>query len=139
MPNPLNDPTNESLDSYSVKYVIGDGNCSDPDKVCNDRLIPEKYGLIARVFTRDGYRDTEPIFFEIGMSFTEIVSPEQIVYGSVGLMGLLSLVLLISCCMTHKKKQNILKKKKEAAEADENLLSFTSYCVLDKNPKPKPL
>ena len=25
----------------------------------------------------------------------------------------------------------------EAAEADENLLSFTSYCVIDRNPKPK--
>lgn len=125
------------LEAFSVKFTLGDNKCSDLPKKCNRPLIPgTMYGLMARVYTKDGYRDTTPIFFKTKNSQPFPFSPLVIVAGSTFLILMISLVICICCCWSLK-KQKKLKKEKEAAETVENLLSFTSYCVIDKNPTPR--
>lgn len=91
---------------------------------------------MARVFTAEGFRDTEPVFIEIKIDPLKLVAPKIIVYSSVSFIILLSLTVILCCIFSNKKKKKIVKAK-EAAEADENLLSFTSYCVMDKRTLPK--
>lgn len=144
MPNPLDDSPENSdttVNDYNIKFTIGDEICSGlvPEKIfCNAPLaINTRYGLVARIFTRTGFRDTEPIFIENEVHPLELMSPMVIAYGSVGSVALISLMVLICCFQSGKNKRRLLKEKKEAAEADENLLSFTSYCVIDKHPLPR--
>lgn len=144
LPNPLNEikeVSEESLDDFNIKITIGDEICSNlayGKKYCNGQLSPNtKYGLIARVFTSNGFRDTEPVYIDIQVNPLKLISPNAIVYGSVSSVILLSLLVLLCCIWSNRANKRTLKKEKEAAEADENLLSFTSYCVIDKNPLPR--
>jgi hypothetical protein len=144
LPNPLNDSSGSSkfnLNDYNIKFTIGDEICSGLDsdrRFCNGPLATNtRYGLFARIFTRAGFRDTQAIYIEDVVHPFELVSPMIAVAGSATLIVLLSLIILVCCLQSAKKKRRLLKEKKAAAEADENLLSFTSYCVLDKNPLPR--
>lgn len=123
-----------------MKFSIGSEICTDlaeEKKYCNGLLAAyTEYGIIARLFTENGFRDTNPVYIQIKASPMELVSPKLIVYGSVSLLILVSLIILL-CCLWFNKKEKKIVKEKEAAEADENLLSFTSYCVIDKSPMPK--
>lgn len=141
LPNPLKGIFDMMLNDYSIKFTIGAESCSnlaDDKKFCNAPLPPSlEYGLIARVFTKRGFRDTEPVYIEIVLNPLKQISPEAIVYSSVSAVFLLSLIILLCCIWSSKKKKRKLIKEKQAAEADENLLSFTSYCVIDKKPMPR--
>lgn len=122
--------------------MIGNENCAAvvltvEKQFCNGELLPGRFAVIARVFTDNGFRDTEPVIFEVELNVGALVSAKTVACISVAFIVVMSLVTTVCCCMSHRRKQRILKKKKEAAEADENLLSFTSYCVIDRNPKPK--
>lgn len=144
LPNPLkeiDEDGEETFNDFNVKFTIGDEICSNFEiekKHCNGQLSPNtKYGLIARIFTSHGFRDTDPVYINIEVNLVKLMSPNAIVYGSVSFVILLSLVVFLCCIWSHRAKSYKLKKEKEAAEADENLLSFTSYCVIDKNPLPR--
>jgi hypothetical protein len=140
LPNPVEAFNESAIDDFSVRFTIGKEVCSDlveSKNYCNGPLPAyTKFGLIARLFTENGYRDTQPIYLQITPSPLELLSPKTIVAGCVGSLLIFSLLLLVCCtwCSKTKKKPT---KEKEAAEADENLLSFTSYCVIDKNPLPR--
>jgi hypothetical protein len=129
-----------NLEAFNVKYTLGDKKCSEfstSQHYCNRPLMSGvKYGLMARVYTKDAFRDTTPIFFETKTRQPLPFSPLVIVAGSTFILLMISLVICICCCWSLK-KQKKLKKEKEAAETVENLLSFTSYCVIDKNPTPR--
>ncbi|KAL7041862.1 hypothetical protein ACKWTF_000928 [Chironomus riparius] len=131
----------EELELFKVQFVLGDEDCIESDEICNIPLncFNCTYGLMARVYTNTGYRDTQPVYFETRPS-TPYVNLQTflVVGGSFFGVLLLSLTVCMICCMNMRKnKQKLKKKKKQAAEADDNLLSFTSYCVIDKNPTPK--
>lgn len=130
-----------------MKFTIGDQICHEikfDDKFCNDRLSGDMiFGIMARLFTANGFRDTQPIFVRFGDYLItaeeekeQLVEPIIVVCISAGSLIILSFVVLLACISSRKRKQR-LRKEKEAAEADENLLSFTSYCVIDKNPLPR--
>jgi hypothetical protein len=70
------------------------------------------------------------------MFYTENTVP-LIVIGCVVVVVLVSLIIGLICCWMIKRQRKLKAKSKELAETDENLLSFTSYCVVDKNPLPK--
>lgn len=133
--------TEESFADFNIKFTIGDEICSNlavEEKYCNGQLSPNtKYGLMARIFTSHGFRDTKPVYIEIQLNPLKLISPNAIVYSSVCSFLLLSLVILLCCIWSDVANKKKLKKEKESAEADENLLSFTSYCVIDKNPLPR--
>lgn len=146
LPNPIILSSNDSLDNlddYNIKFTIGGEICSSKassSRFCNDQLEPNtRYGVIARVFTENGFRDTEPVYISTESSSTKLISPASIVLSSIVLVVVLSLLGFVYCIFNNrkKKKKNMTKKIKQAAEADENLLSFTSYCVIDKNPLPR--
>lgn len=132
-----------SLDDFTLKFTLGAENCwelEEEKKYCNGPLSPgEKYGMMIRVFTDSGFRDTKPVFIEIDTGPMKLLSKKEIIYGSI--TGAVTVVLIISALIGYvcvrKSKKKITMKEKEAAEADENLLSFTSYCVIDKNPQPR--
>lgn len=131
----------EELELYKVQFVLGDEDCLESDETCNPPLncFNCTYGLIARVYTSHGFRDTQPVYFETRPN-TPYVNLETILVVAGSFLGILILSITVSliCCMnTRKNKKKLKKKKKQAAEADDNLLSFTSYCVIDKNPTPK--
>lgn len=140
LPNPATHSNESNINDYSIKFTIGDEICSnlaEEKKYCNGPLTPlTKYGIMARIFTEHGFRDTDPVYIQIEVSPMELISPKTIVAGSVSAIILMSLIILLCCVWSNKKKQKLLKEK-QAAEADENLLSFTSYCVIDKNPLPR--
>ena len=146
--NPLKNPTNDSvgdLNAFNIKFVIGEEICGSlgPErKFCNGPLEPHKrFGMIARFFSENGFRDSKPVFIEVNHHSAFLsVSPAWIAIGTVVLvvvLSLLSLLALLCCFKKDKKNQKRVEKLKETAEADENLLSFTSYCVFDKNPVPR--
>lgn len=143
--NPLqhsNEDLKSGINDYNVKFTIGDEICSgsaSEKEYCNGPLpINQKYGVMARVFTSSGFRDTSPIYIELLVNPLQLIAPATIVYASVTVLVLLSLVILLCCvCRGQSKKKKEALKKRQAAEADENLLSFTSYCVIDKNPLPR--
>lgn len=136
-PNPLTHINLSIIDEFNVKFTIGKETCSDEAKYCNSPLPANtKFGIIARMFTESGYRDTNPIYIQTNASSMQLVSHQAIVYGSICSLVLVSLMILL-CCAWCSKKKKITIKEKEAAEADENLLSFTSYCVIDKKPLPR--
>lgn len=141
LPNPLNGAFDMLLNDYTIKFTIGAEKCSElarDRQYCNAPLPPNiQYGLIARVFTANGFRDTEPAYIEIVLNPLKEISPETIVYSSVSVALVISLIILLCCIWNRNKKKQKLLKEKQAAEADENLLSFTSYCVIDKNPLPR--
>ena len=143
LPNPLieqNINDGSVVEDYSIKFMIGDEICANIDddrKYCNVYLSPNKYGLMARLFTNNGYRDTQPVYIDVQLDPYKLISPNTIVYGSVSAVIFLSLIILLCCLWSNKAKKKKLLKEKQAAEADENLLSFTSYCVIDKNPIPR--
>lgn len=93
---------------------------------------------MARVFTSNGYRDTEPVYFDIKPQ-SPLLDPNTLyaVAGSMIILFLVSAIVCLLCYISIKRHKKKMKKKKEAAETVENLLSFTSYCVIDKNPTPK--
>jgi hypothetical protein len=128
------------MNDYSIKFTIGGEICSnlaEEKKYCNGPLAAyTKYGIMARIFTENGFRDTKPVYVQIDVSPMELISPKTIVYGAVSSLIFVSLIILLCCIWNGKKKEKKIKEK-EAAEADENLLSFTSYCVIDKNPLPR--
>lgn len=128
------------LKIHNVKFAIGDEICSNlPEdrKYCNFQLRPNKYGLMARIFTKNGFRDTQPVYIEILLDPYKLISPNTVVYGSVSVVIILSLIVLLCCIWSNNAKKKRILKEKQAAEADENLLSFTSYCVIDRNPLPR--
>jgi hypothetical protein len=145
LPNPITQSSeigDESLNDFNIKFVIGNENCAAvvltvEKQFCNGELLPGRFALIARVFTDNGFRDTEPVIFDVDLSVSDLLSAKTMAVIFMAFIILLSLITAVCCCMSHRRKQKILKKKKEAAEADENLLSFTSYCVIDRHPKPK--
>lgn len=125
------------LDVYNIKYILGDGKCSTNKQYCNGPLQPAtEYGLIARIFTKDGFRDTEAIYFETKAKSSFPFSPMVFVAMCLSALILVSILIAI-CCWVSIRRQRKMKKKKEAAETVDNLLSFTSYCVIDKNPTPR--
>lgn len=133
----LNETDDTDPNDYSIMFTIGDEICSNlavDGKYCNAQLSPNTYGLMARIFTSAGFRDTHPVYIEFQLNPFKIVSPNTIVYGSVSMLILLSLIAFLCCALSNNTKKKKLVKEKQAAEADENLLSFTSYCVIDKNP-----
>lgn len=144
-PNPITQSHqigDENANDYNIKFVIGNENCEAvvltvSKSFCNGELKHGKYAIIARVFTDEGFRDTKPVHIEVRMRFDTLVSTSTIVCSAVGLILFMSLLIAVCCYMSHQKKEKLEKKRKEAAEADENLLSFTSYCVIDRNPKTK--
>jgi hypothetical protein len=91
---------------------------------------------MARIFTADGFRDTSPVYFNTKFEESPLMSPVVMVTGSLTSIILISLLICL-CCWWSLRKQKKFKKKKEAAETVDNLLSFTSYCVIDKNPTPR--
>lgn len=129
-----------SFDDYSIKFTIGSETCSDlaeEKKYCNGPLRAfTKYGIMARIFTENGFRDTDPVYVQIDVSPMELFSPKTIVISSIAALLILSLIILLICICSSKKEKKLIKEK-QTAEADENLLSFTSYCVIDKNPLPR--
>lgn len=145
MANPLShsrEIVDGRLDDYSVKFTLGDEIClnsSGAPEYCNGELaLNTQYGVMARVFTKDGFRDTEPVYIEIKVNPLKLVPSEIYVYSSVGFMMVMSLAILLCCCVRNmQKKKELEREKQAAAESDENLLSFTSYCVIDKNPLPR--
>lgn len=139
--NPLdykNELNSKELDVFNLKYILGEEKCtqfSTAKNFCNRPLRSgERYGLMARIFTKDAFRDTQPVYFETKME-TPILLTAPIVIASGAILSLILISTLIaSICWWNIKRERKLKKKKAAAETDENLLSFTSYCVIDKNP-----
>lgn len=126
------------MNEYNLKFTLGDEHCpyvGVENQYCNGPLSPlmQSYGIIARVFTSEAFRDTEPVFIEASIDPLKLVSPTFIVYTSISVLILSSLIAVLCCILCGRKKRKIVKAK-EAAEADENLLSFTSYCVFDKTP-----
>lgn len=143
IPSPLfeaNETANFVMDDYSIKFTLGDENCLNSrveKKYCNAPLPANTYGLMARIFTNNGFRDTQPVYIEVQLNPFKLIPPITIVYGSISALVLLSLIVLLCCVRSSKSKKKKLVKEKQAAEADENLLSFTSYHVFDKNPLPR--
>lgn len=143
LPNPLIEPIgteDTDLNDYSIKFTIGEEICSNlaiDKKYCNSQLKPNTYGLMARIYTSNGFRDTVPVYIEIQLDPLKLISASTIVYSAVILIVLLSLLVLFCCIWSSKAKKKRILREKQAAEADENLLSFTSYCVIDKNPLPR--
>lgn len=139
--NPLdhdNEVVSSDLNEYNIKFVLGDGKCSQESvyQYCNKPLLAGvEYGVFARIFTKDAFRDTQPIYFETKSNESPF-APTIIIAGSLSLLIFISILISI-CCWLSIKKQRKSKKKKESAETVENLLSFTSYCVIDKNPSPR--
>lgn len=125
------------MDDYNLKITLGDARCpyvGAENLYCNAPLASElNYGIIARVFTSHGFRDTEPVFIEGAIDAKRLVSPSVVIYCSISLLIFSSLVAVLCCIWCSRKKRKVLKAK-EAAEADENLLSFQSYCVFDRTP-----
>ncbi|CRK94349.1 CLUMA_CG007863, isoform A [Clunio marinus] len=142
LPNPLDElKSSDNLwNEFNIKFTIGDEICSNSEtekRYCNGQLpVDYTYGIIARVFTKDAFRDTEPAFIAIRPNLLAKFPSHGIVYGSVGALILISFITLLCCLWSNGKKKKRIKMK-QAAEADENLLSFTSYCVFDKNPLPR--
>lgn len=138
LPNPIDSKqVQENLGDYNLKFTLGDEHCSDAGfekQYCNAPLSSEQsYGIIARVFTADAFRDTEPFFIETIANPLMLISTNFIVFSSIIILIFSSLIAVLCCIWCGRKKKKILKAK-EAAEADENLLSFTSYAVFDKTP-----
>lgn len=140
--NPLdhdNEVVSSDLNEYNIKFVLGDGKCSQESvyQYCNKPLLSGvEYGVFARIFTKDAFRDTQPIYFETKSNESLPFAPTIIIAGSLSLLIFISILISI-CCWLSIKKQRKSKKKKESAETVENLLSFTSYCVIEKNPSPR--
>lgn len=94
-------------------------------------------GLILRIFTEKGFRDSDIALIEFQeypqiSSILGIFKPIHIVLATVILIVVLTIITLICCCACDKRRHT--KKHIEPVEADENLLSFTSYCVIDRHP-----
>lgn len=140
IPNPIEEFNETLIQDFGIKFSIGSEICNelvDKKKYCNGQLVSNtNYGLLARLFTENGYRDTEPVIIRIDAVPEELISPKTFVACSVTALILCSLIIIL-CCAWCSKKDKKPEKEKEAAEADENLLSFTSYCVIDKNPLPR--
>jgi hypothetical protein len=143
--NPLtyNEEFNSSaLNNYTTKFTIGEEKCNrfaiKNKEICNVKLMSDtSYGLMARIFTSHGFRDTAPIYFK---TFDESLwlPTEPVIIASASIVSIVLIsVIIVTTCWWHNKRQRKIRKKKEAAETVENLLSFTSYCVIDKNPLPK--
>lgn len=144
MPNGLfNETVADNLNNFDVKLSLGFENCDEPENdkfYCNGPLKPKtKYGMMARVYTSEGFRDTKPVTFITHGDFMSQMSTQMIFVATTGWVIFLSLIIMICCCccsvMKKQRKQKV--KKREAAETVENLLSFTSYCVIDRNPVPR--
>lgn len=152
--NPLNyedeidSASDEKLNLYNVKFILGEEKCIKQffksDQYCNEPLAPNvNYGLMARIYTNDAFRDTDPVYFKTnGLSETfmylNMTKIPAIIVACLLLAMVVSTIMTILCCWSIKRQRKIEKKrKKESAETVENLLSFTSYCVIDKNPTPK--
>lgn len=132
----------DDLDEFNIKFTIGEEFCSNvgPErKYCNGHLEPNTYGVMARIFTENGFRDTEPVIIEIKPKTLKFLSPTFASLGAILVVLIISLIALLLCviCKRRDKRRKKTKKLKQAAEADENLLSFTSYCVIDRNPLPR--
>jgi len=144
-PNPMSAANADvAEDEFNLKFVLGSDLCTDlaqDKKYCNGRLQPNtRYGIIARTFTSNGYRDTSPVFIGLQGNVVAIASPRVLLMGSALILTLISISIIVICCCCNSKRQKKLREKKkaqEAAEADENLLSFTSYCVIDRTPLPR--
>lgn len=131
------------MNDYTTKFTLFDEH-ELREKIGNDQLVGgTKLGIMARMFTANGFRDTQPIFLDFSDSpktaetKEAIIPPILVVLIVISSLVLMSLLVLLACVCSSRKKKQRLKREKEAAEADENLLSFTSYCVIDKNPLPR--
>lgn len=138
LPNPIDlEQVQESLSDYNLKFTLGEEHCSVfgfENQYCNAPLSSKQsYGVIARVFTADAFRDTEPVFIDAVVKPLMLISTNVIVYSAISVLIFSSLIVVLCCIWCGREKKKVLKAK-EAAEADENLLSFTSYAVFDKTP-----
>lgn len=142
LPNPLitrwkTSSTPVDSDEFDIKFTIGDGKCNelvDEEKVCNLPLpTGTRIGLMLRVYTDNGFKDSDEFTYldYLPVSSASYLTPTNSV--ALVLCGIVALSFMICiCCCSAKKKETI--KEESQVEADENLLSFTSYCVIDKNP-----
>lgn len=133
--NPLIDDVNNSEE---FTFILGNGDCSvtedSNDDYCNGPLASNtKYFVIARIFTSSGFRDTEPIFMETSENVHMIIRKGAILAGLLIIFILFASTLILVCCLCSRKKRKIKNRRKACNKTDNNLLSFTSYCVVDRN------
>lgn len=134
LPNPL-DPSTAILDQsddFNVKYTFGNGECivQNNETICNPPLpLNSRVGIILRVHTENGFKDSKEILYlNCESSFPETLTATAIILG--GLMILFITICILCCCSKRDKK---IIEDESPVETDD-LLSFTSYCVIDKNP-----
>lgn len=133
--NPL---TGDDNDSEEFSFILGNGECSiteeSDDEYCNGPLVSNtKYVVIARIFTSSGFRDTEPVFMQTSANFNILITNGAILAGILIVLILVSSTLILACCLCSRKKRKIKNKRKASVKTDNDLLSFTSYCVVDRN------
>lgn len=135
LPNPLEPSTllSDHSDAFNVKYTIGDGECrisQNNEQICNPPLpLNSIIGVILRVHTENGFKDSKEILY---LNY-ESSFPETLTATGIILCGLIVLFITICilCCCSKKNKEII---EEESPMETDDLLSFTSYCVIDKNP-----
>ena len=136
--NPL---TGDDKDNEEFSFTLGNGDCfitvkSDEDDYCNGPLASNtKYVVIARIFTSSGFRDTEPIFMETSENYNNLVTKNAILAGILIVLILIASTIVLACCLCSRQKQKIKNKRKASVRTDNDLLSFTSYCVVDRHPE----
>lgn len=135
-PNPLNSEVDHDSEDFS--FTLGNGECSiteeSSDDYCNGPLVSNtKYVVIARIFTNSGFRDTEPIFMETSENFNILITKGALIAGVLIILILVSSTLILACCLCSRQKRKIKNKRKASVRTDNDLLSFTSYCVVDRN------
>lgn len=134
-PNPL---TGDAKDSEEFSFILGNEQCAvteeSSDEYCNGPLASNtKYVVIARIFTSSGFRDTEPIFMQTNENFSSLITKGAILAGILIVLILIISTLILACCLCSRKKRKIKNKRKASVKTDNDLLSFTSYCVVDRN------
>ncbi|CAO1305853.1 unnamed protein product [Diamesa serratosioi] len=138
--NPLID--DDDNDSQEFTFILGNGDCfvteESDDDYCNGPLASNtKYVVIARLFTSSGFRDTEPIFMETRENCSNLITKGALLAGFLIILILVASTLILACCLCSRKKRKIKNKRKTSVRTDNDLLSFTSYCVVDRNTLPK--
>lgn len=126
-----------NANEFDIKFTLGNGKCSelvDTEITCNPPLPYDmRIGVVLRVYTENGYKDSNDIVFldfellNESIFFTPNIAVIIVLSGII----ILSIIICVCCCSARQKE---IVKDESQVEADENLLSFTSYCVIDKNP-----
>lgn len=94
--NPFADQLVQLVANKSLRFIVGTEQCHWREDYCNGALKKStRYALMARVFTRSGFSDTNPIFFKTDKR-TDMLP--LIVLGSILFPLLLTIGLIIICC-----------------------------------------